>query len=150
MMMSVAHIIMNVIWDQIVYLCPIHPSKTRAMNRHPEDYIDCDELGRWINAEFPPDSFTIYPRNSGYRTESREALYNVFAIQYYDMVISYHGEEMRLIADIGGCYVEDTNNQRISDIYPTANDLIKGFRFIDGKTLENVVDDSDFNIDVYC
>lgn len=120
------------------------------MDRKREDYIKYDKYGRWVNIEFPPDSYSKYPRNSGYRTESREALFDIFAIQYYDMIIKYHNIELKLIADIRGCYVEDMTNNRISMVYPTANDLIMNFRFYDGKTLVDVIDDNNFDIDIYC
>lgn len=113
-----------------------------------DDYSKQDELGRWINTEFPPENINKYPHNAGYRTANREMLFYQFAVQYYDVKIAYRGMNAILIADDEGCVVTDTEHNEISGYYPTANDLIKNFQFYDGKTLIDVVDDKDFDIDI--
>lgn len=113
-----------------------------------DEYTKQDELGRWINTEFPPENFNKYPHNAGYRTANREMLFYQFAVQYYDMRISYQGQGIILYAD-DVCCVTDMEHNNISDEYPTANDLIKNFKFPDGKTLIDVVDDKNFQIDIY-
>jgi hypothetical protein len=110
--------------------------------------MEQDEKGRWKNIEFPPDSFRKYPHKTGYRTANREYLYYQFAVQYYDVCVTYRERTFNLIADSGGCSVEAKSGERISDLYPTANDLIKEFRFDDGKSLSDVVDDKNFIIDI--
>lgn len=112
------------------------------------EYMIQDDLGRWINTEFPPENFERYPHNAGYRTENREMLFYEFAVQYYDTRISYQGKDMILLAD-EECCVTDMEHIEISEYYPTANDLIKNFRFPDGKTLIEVVDEKNFAIDIY-
>lgn len=114
-------------------------------NRH--DYSKKDDLGRWINTEFPPDSFNRFPSNSGYRTSNREMLFYQYGVLYYDMRIRYQDKDMILYAD-DECCVTDMERNEISEYYPTANDLIKNFRFTDGKTLIDVVDDKNFYIDI--
>lgn len=114
-----------------------------------DDYSTQDEMGRWINTEFPPDNLNKYPNNSGYRTSNREMLFYQFAVQYYDVTIEYRGLQAILIADEEGCVMTDIEHNDICDMYPTANDLIKNFKFSDGKTLIDVVDDRDFKIDIY-
>lgn len=106
------------------------------------DYIKQDELGRWINTEFPPVSFYQYPNNSGYKNSNSEMLFYQFAVQYYDLRIEYDGREYLAIIDDDGAYIADTLYNRISDIYPTANDLIRHFAFSDGGHLGELVQDA--------
>lgn len=113
-----------------------------------DKYAKKDEIGRWINTEFPPESFNKYPHNTGYRTANREMLFYQFAVLYYDMRISYQGQEMRLYAD-DECCVTDMEYNEISQYYKNANELIKNFKFFDGKTLLDVVDNKSFKIDIY-
>lgn len=37
------------------------------MWKNRDEYIKQDINGRWINTEYPPDSFIQYPNNSGYK-----------------------------------------------------------------------------------
>lgn len=117
--------------------------------RNRDEYIIKDELGRWINTEFPPVNFKKYPNYSGYKTPNQEYLFYQFAVLYYDVIIEYKGVKMLLVADLGGCNVADLNWDGISQIYATANDLIREFRLKDGKTLCEVVDDKTFSINIY-
>lgn len=114
-----------------------------------EEYSIRDEKGRWINTEFPPDSYDRYPDNSGYRTSNREYLFYQFAVQYYDVLIEYNGNKYILVADDEGCSVTNEKWDELSPDYFTANDLIKEYRFPDGKGLLDIVDNRDFKIDIY-
>ena len=106
------------------------------------EYIRQDSLGRWINTEFPPDSFSQYPNNSGYRNANSEMLFYEYAVQYYDLRISYQGSEYFAYVDDDGAYITDTKDNLISNTYPTANDLIKVFVFPDGTPLLDCVTDA--------
>lgn len=104
-----------------------------------DDYTVQDEKGRWINTEFPPDSFNQYPHNSGYKNANAEMLFYQFAVLYYDLRIEYQGEIYLAIVDDDGAYIADVEYNRTSEIYSTANDLIKEFIFPDGKYLQDIV-----------
>lgn len=106
------------------------------------DYIKQDEHGRWINTEYPPVSFSQYPNNSGYKNSNAEMLFYQFAVQYYDLRIKYDGIEYLAIVDDDGAYIADALYNRISNIYPTANDLIKHFVFPCSKSLSELVQDA--------
>lgn len=69
-------------------------------------------------------------------------LFYQFAVQYYDLRIKYQGNEYLAIVDDDGAYIADSLYHRISDIYPTANDLIKHATILDGKHLYELVKDS--------
>lgn len=106
-----------------------------------DDYIIQDSLGRWINTEFPPDSLDQYPHGADYMNANAEMLYYQFAVMYYDLCIEYQGEKYLAIVDDAGAYIADVEYNPISSTYPTANDLIKLFRFPDGKSLIELVKD---------
>lgn len=104
-----------------------------------DDYSVQDEKGRWINTEFPPDSFNQFPHNEGYKNANAEMLYYQFAVMYYDLRMEYQGETYFALVDDNGAYIADTDYNRISEIYPTANDLIKAYAFPDGRHLLDIV-----------
>ncbi len=112
------------------------------MWKNRDEYIKQDINGRWINTEYPPDSFIQYPNNSGYKNANAEMLFYEFAVQYYDLRIKYQGSEYLAIVDDDGAYIADSLYHRISDIYPTANDLIKYATMPDGKHLYELVRDA--------
>ena len=114
-----------------------------------KEYCVQDEKGRWINTEFPPDSFVKYSDYSGYQTSNREYLFYQFAVQYYDVLIEYKGNRYILVADDDGCSVTNEIWDDLSPEFLTANDLIKDFRFPDGKGLLDIVDNQDFKIYIY-
>lgn len=109
------------------------------MWKNRDEYIKQDSFGRWINTEFPPDSLSQYPNNSGYKNANAEMLFYQFAVQYYDLRICYGGQHFLAIVDDDGAYIADAHYNRISDIYPTANDLIKNATFPGGKRLFELV-----------
>ncbi len=113
------------------------------------DYCIQDKLGRWINTEFPPEDLDKYTPTNGYENVKHEFLFLTFAFQYYDMAICYKGIKYLLFADESGCAVLNECHEEVSEYYPTANDLIKQFRFCDGKGLLDVLDSDEFDIDVY-
>lgn len=112
------------------------------MWKNRDDYSVQDEKGRWINTEFPPDSFNQYPHNAGYKNANAEMLYYQFAVMYYDLRIEYQGEDYLAIVDDAGAYIADVEYNPISETYPTANDLIKNFTFPDGKCFPDIVKDA--------
>lgn len=112
------------------------------MWKNRDEYIKQDGAGRWINTEYPPDSFTQYPNNSGYKNANAEMLFYQFAVQYYDLRMKYQGNEYLAIVDDDGAYIADHLYHRISDIYPTANDLIKHAIMPGGKHLYELVRDA--------
>lgn len=119
------------------------------MDRNTPDYIKIDEKGRWINTEFPPENFTKYPHNTGYRTVNAESIFYQFAVMMYCLSITYKGK-MYYALDNGrvACMTDEDFNQ-ISDDYLTANDLIRGFVFPDGSRLLDLAykpDEADINI----
>lgn len=113
------------------------------------DYIIHDDMGRVMNVEFPPDNLTMYPHKSGYKNVNADILFYMFAVQYYDLRINYKGEKyLAIVDDDNGAYIADTEYNPISEIYPTANDLIKSFHFSDGKRLLDLVENAkEFEID---
>lgn len=100
------------------------------------DYVQEDGRGGWMNTEFPPDSFEKYPRFTGYRTENAECIFYQFPVMMYCLSIEYKGKKYWALDNGRGvsCITDEDFNQ-ISDDYPTANDLIRGFAFPDGKRL---------------
>lgn len=113
-----------------------------------DDYSKQDERGRWINTEFPPDSFTKYPSYSGYRTINREYLFYQYSLMLYEVMVTYNGKNYILVTSEDGCYVLNEDGEEISPVYPTGNDLIKEFRFSNGLSLLDIVDYKDVNIDI--
>ena len=109
------------------------------MWKNRDEYIKQDDYGRWINIEFPPDSYTQFPNNTGYRNTNTEMLFYQYAVQYYDLRIEYQGVEYLAIVDDDGAYIADRDYEMITDVFPTANDLIKSFTFPDGKRLIELV-----------
>ena len=77
-----------------------------------------------------------------YKNANAEMLFYEFAVQYYDLRIKYQGSEYFAIVDDDGAYIADSLYHRISDIYPTANDLIKYATMPDGKHLYELVRDA--------
>ena len=114
-----------------------------------KDYIIQDELGRWINTEFPPDSLEKYQSYSGYRNLNRETIFYQYSLMYYDVIFDYKGKRYRLVTSSEGNYVADEDYERLSEIFNTGNDLIKEYRFPDGKGLLDIVDDPDLIMDIY-
>lgn len=113
------------------------------MWKNRDEYSKQDSVGRWINTEFPPDSFSRYPNNSGYRNSNSEMLYYQFGVQYYDLRIKYQGRDyLAIVDDDNGAYIANPSFCRISEVFPTANDLIKHFTFPDGKPLIELVRDA--------
>lgn len=104
-----------------------------------DEYAKQDSIGRWINTEYPPDNFTQYPNNSGYKNANAEMLFYQFAVQYYDLRIKYQGKVYLAIVDDDGAYIADHLYNRISNIYTTANDLIKDAIMPGGKHLYELV-----------
>lgn len=112
------------------------------MWKNRDEYIKQDGIGRWINTEYPPESLIKYPNNSGYKNADAEMLFYQFAVQYYDLRIKYQGKEYFAFVDDDGAYIADSLYCRISDIYPTPNDLIKYAVMPDGKHLYELVRDT--------
>lgn len=108
-----------------------------------------DELGRWVNTEFPPVSFEKYPRYSGYRTSNEEMLFYQFSLMWYLLRIEYKGKEYHAYIDDKRAWIEDPETGWESEEYPTGNDLLKHFRFEDGKTLLELAPASeDLDVDI--
>ena len=119
------------------------------MWKHREDYERKDKKGRWINIEFPPESFERYPHTNGYKTENEEALYYQYVLQCYNLRINYKGEEYLALVGTDESCITDPDFNQISESYPTPIDLIKNYRFPDGKSLPDIVqNDTDVVIDL--
>lgn len=112
------------------------------MWKNREEYIEQDSSGRWVNMEFPPDSLTQYPYNNGYKNANSGMLFYDYAVQYYDLRISYHGKGYFAYVDDDGAFITDATGNIVGDIYPTANDLIKAFVFPDGTPILDCVSDA--------
>jgi hypothetical protein len=114
-----------------------------------KDYTVQDELGRWINTEFPPESFEKYPYSSGYSNFNKEYLFYQLAVDFYDVSVTYKGHKYIIYVDDEGCFMTDETGQQVSENYPTANDFIREFRFPDGVGLLDIVDTDEIFVDIY-
>lgn len=117
-----------------------------------DEYTRRDEKGRWINTEFPPESFSKYPTREGYRTINAMLLFYEYAIMCYCLEVHYKGASYRVLWDGGdeSC-VTDMDYNQISDTYSTPIELLKRYRFPDGNTLVDLayMSEKEASIDIH-
>lgn len=103
--------------------------------------VQLDEEGIWINTAYPADGTREeYPTTTGYRTVARELLYYYFPVLRYNLKITYKGVVYIMIGEGNDICVLDENDNQLSPYYEFPNDLIASYRFLDGKSLTDIVD----------
>ena len=108
-----------------------------------------------INKEFPPDFEKYGKKYNGYKNEIQEVIFYDFATINYDLELIYKGKAYYFQNDITGTYQCFGQSESVKfgepygPCFKDANDLIKYFRFDDGKLFIDAIDDIDY-AEPYC
>lgn len=98
-----------------------------------------------INTEFPPDFEKYGTEHNGYKNDPQEQIFYDFATLGYDLEVHYKGKKYYFANDSQGvCQCSDRFTNPCSEFFRDANDLIKNFRFDDGRLFIEAIDDIDY------
>ena len=98
-----------------------------------------------INKVFPPDFKKYGTKHNGYKTDTQEQIFYDFATLGYDLEVHYNGEKYYFANDNKGvCQCRVPFSDPCSHFFKDANDMIKNFRFDDGKLFIDVIDDIEY------
>ena len=98
-----------------------------------------------INKVFPPDFKKYGTKHNGYKTDTQEQIFYDFAAIGYDLEVHYKGKKYYFQNDTIGTYqCGDNFSAPYGTPFKDANDLIKNFRFDDGKLFIDVIDDIEY------
>lgn len=108
-----------------------------------KSYIRYDLAGYPFNGKYPP---SIDRRKGnlyhGYKTPREECLFYDFAVQGYDLMISYHGVEYYFMVDEDCVWLSDEKFTAMLQRFESGNDVLEKF-MIEGKPLIQLIEDLD-------
>ncbi len=97
------------------------------------------------NTEFPPDFEKYGTKYNGYKNDPQEQIFYDFATIGYDIEVHYKGKRYFFQNDKMGTYqCGDNFHPPYGVPFKDANDLIKNFRFDDGRIFIEAIDDIDY------
>jgi hypothetical protein len=110
-----------------------------------ESHIVLDPRGYPMNKDFPPEDVFKYPGSNGYADWRHEEVYCFFAVRHDNLRLVYKGVEYHFTTGADGCSQckNDGWKSQIGKTYANENDLLKHFRFPDGKTIPEIIDELD-------
>lgn len=98
-----------------------------------------------INTEFPPDFKKYGTEHNGYKNDPQEQIFYDFATLGYDLEVHYKGKKYYFATDPGSvCRCRKPFSEPIGEPFKDANDMIKNFRFDDGRLFIEAIDDIDY------
>ena len=98
-----------------------------------------------VNKEFPPDFKKYGTKHNGYKNDVQEQIFYDFATIGYDLEVHYKGGEYYFANDPKGvCRCRVPFSIPMGCFYRDANDMIKNFRFDDGRLFVEAIDDIDY------
>ena len=118
-----------------------------------DDYLGRDELNRPYNKEFPPEDMNNPKFDEGYEKWSHYVTFWELGLGNNSIRIKHQGVWFYINPVDGDCICCLDNGKFIpvdGKVYATPNDLIKEFRFSDGKGLLDLIDDIDDDDIMWC
>lgn len=108
-----------------------------------ESYIVYDLFGYPFNGKYPPNgdgkNGNLY---HGYKTPVEECLFYDFAVQGYDLMVSYHGSKYYFMVDEDCVWLSDERFTAMLQRFESGNDALENF-LIEGKPLIQLIGELD-------
>lgn len=99
----------------------------------PRDYVGYDLFGYPFNKKYPPNKGKYGQSFDGYPYKALGVLLYDFAVNGYDVELSYKGKTYYFM-DVGEGVVTDSQFTERKDVFDSPMSLVENFK-IDGKTL---------------
>lgn len=107
-----------------------------------DPYIQKGEFDYWINTKRPPNYKKYGRQYEGYPNWSRMALFQDFCVGGYDVEVNYKGKTYYFLEDSSGVQQCETPfDDPFGPIYTCGNDFLDNYRFPDGKSIPEVIDE---------
>lgn len=103
-------------------------------------YIAVDGNGHGYNAAMPPDTKKYGTTYGGYRNNAETVLYYDFAVQGYDVSMTYNHKRFHLLYEPDHAALCDRNFSTEYETFPDPMTLIKELRLC-GRKLIDIIDD---------
>ena len=101
-----------------------------------------DLYGNRYNGVYPPEYKYNGDAHHGYKTDKEETLFYDFAVQGYDLMISYQDKFYYFMVDDDGVRLSDDAFTAKITRFESGNDVLEHF-LIDGKPLIKMIDKLD-------
>ncbi|MDO4981441.1 MAG: hypothetical protein Q4E58_11100 [Prevotellaceae bacterium] len=106
------------------------------------DCIVPNGRGWFMNTKYPPDFDKNGSKWDGYPNWNRDALFLIFVVGGYDAEVVYKGNTYYFGSDETGIQQYKTPfNEPFGTLYADGNDFLDNYRFPDGKSIPEVIDE---------